>query len=137
MLTVVRKDDRFLVVQEPDCGQPWYLPAGRVEAGETLTEAAHREVLEEAGIPVVLEGILHLEHTPHGDGTARLRVVFVARPSDDTPPKSVPDGDSLQARWVTLDELDCLPLRSAEVRGLFRLAASGAPIAPLSLLGRE
>jgi 8-oxo-dGTP pyrophosphatase MutT (NUDIX family) len=136
-LTVVRKGDQFLVVQEADRGQLWYLPAGRIEPGESLTDGARREVLEEAGIPVVLEGILRLEHTPHKDGTARLRVIFVARPADDTPPKSVPDGESLRAAWVTLDELDRLPLRGAEVCELFHAVASGAVVAPLSLLRRE
>lgn len=136
-LTVVRKGDRFLVVQEASHGQEWYLPAGRIEAGEGFIEAAHREVLEEAGIPIVLQGILRLEHTTHDTGAARVRIIFLARPADDTPLKSVPDHDSLQARWVTLEELDCLPLRGEEVRELFRAVVSGAPVAPISLLGSE
>jgi phosphatase NudJ len=134
---VVRKGDQFLVVQEPSHGHHWYLPAGRVEARERLIDAARREVLEEAGIPVILEGILRVEHTPLRDGSARVRVVFLARPADDTPPKSVADRESLQAKWVTVEELDRLSLRGEEVRELFRAVLAGAPVAPLSLLGHE
>src|SRR5262249_52190944 len=100
-LVVVRKDDHFLVVEESKHGQLWYLPAGRVEAGESLEQAAVRETLEETGVPVVLEGILKIQHTPRA-GSARVRVIFLARPADDTPPKSVADSESLRAAWVTL-----------------------------------
>lgn len=135
-LVVVRKGERFLVVQERKHGQLWYLPAGRVEEGEGLKEAALRETREETGVPVVLEGILKIEHTPRRGGT-RVRVIFLARPADDTPPKSVADSESLRAAWVTLEELQTLPLRGDEVATLFRAVAGGMPAAPLSLLGDE
>jgi 8-oxo-dGTP pyrophosphatase MutT (NUDIX family) len=134
-LVIVRQGDRFLLVQERQNGE-WYLPAGRVEPGETLPDGARRETLEESGVPVILEGILRIEHTPHTGG-ARLRVVFLARPADDTPPKSVPDEETLQAAWVALDEIGRLPLRGREVEAICRAVAAGAPVAPLSLLGRE
>ena len=57
-LVVVRKGNRFLLVHERKHGQRWYLPAGRVEFGETFPEAAKREVMEEAGVPISLDGIL-------------------------------------------------------------------------------
>jgi len=76
-LVVVRLQHRFLLVHERKHGQKWYLPAGRVERGESLVEAARRETLEESGIPVVIEGILRIEHTPFSEGMARLRVIFV------------------------------------------------------------
>src|SRR5947209_2811521 len=96
-LVVARKGDRFLMVQERKHGQLWYLPAGRVEPGEGLCAAALRETLEETGVPVVLEGILKVQHTPHPSGSTRVRVIFLARAADDTPPKSVPNRESLQA----------------------------------------
>jgi phosphatase NudJ len=136
VLVVVRRGAEFLVVRETKHGQLWYLPAGRVEPGETLLEAARRETLEESGVPIEIEGILRLEHTPTR-GATRVRVVFVARPADDTPPKKTPDEHSREAGWVRLDELDRLPLRGPDVRWLFEAVAGGAPIAPLSLLGRE
>jgi len=49
VLVVVRQGDRFLLVHERRFNQPWYLPAGRVEPGETLTKAAVRETPEENG----------------------------------------------------------------------------------------
>ncbi|MEZ0374396.1 MAG: NUDIX domain-containing protein [Candidatus Sericytochromatia bacterium] len=135
-LVIVRRVDRFLLVQERKHGQSWYLPAGRVEAGESFAQAALRETLEESGIPVVLEGILRLEHSP-SVGAARLRVIFLARPADDTPPKQIADKHSLGARWVTLDEAARLPLRTAGLLDLFRELGAGAPVYPLSLLTSE
>jgi phosphatase NudJ len=139
VLTVVRKGDHFLLVQENEAGSPWYLPAGRVEPGETLTAAARREVLEEAGIPVVLDGIVKVQHTLtlRRDGVARLRVIFTAHPEDETPPKTTPDEHTLQAGWFTLKQIQELPLRASEVLDIFQAVADGAPIAPLSLLGVE
>lgn len=137
VLVVVRRGDRFLVTQEAKHGQLWYLPAGRVEPGEDFREAALREVREETGIPVVLEGILKVQHTPHQSGGARLRIIFLARPADETPPKQSPDEESLQAAWVTLDDLDRLPLRSEEVREIFHAVARGAPMVSLTMLGLE
>ena len=137
VLVVVRKDDRFLLVQERKHGQLWYLPAGRVEPGERLVDAAHRETMEEAGIRIVLDGIYQVQHTPFPDGLCRVRVVFAARPRDDSPPKSAPDDETLQAKWLTLEELGALPLRGFEVFELLRAVARGAPVHPLALLVRE
>lgn len=134
-LVVVRRADRFLVVRETKHGGGWYLPAGRAEPGETLIEAAHRETLEEAGMPIELEGLLKLLHTPYPD-SARVHAVFLARPAADVPPKSRPDEHSQEARWVTLDEVRRLPLRSADLANLFAWVAEGAAVYPLDLLGR-
>jgi 8-oxo-dGTP pyrophosphatase MutT (NUDIX family) len=135
-VVVVRRGDRFLIVQEQKQGQRWYLPAGRVEPGESFAAAARRETLEESGIPVRLVGVLRVEHSPDAAGS-RLRVVFVAEPMDDTPLKSVPDDESLGAAWVTLDELAAYPLRGPVVRELFEYVAGGGPVFPLDILQPE
>ncbi len=134
-LVAVRRGDRFLVVQERKHGQAWYLPGGGVEPGERIVDAAVREALEESGVPVVLDGIIRVQHTARPDGTARMRVIFAAHPADDSAPHAT--ADSLDARYVTLDELDALPLRGAEVRDIFRWLAGGGALAPLSLLTDE
>ncbi|HYT92848.1 MAG TPA: NUDIX domain-containing protein [Gemmataceae bacterium] len=135
-VVVVRRGDRFLLVHESKHGQLWYLPAGRVEPGESFVAAACRETLEESGVPVRVVGVIRVEHSPM-PAAARLRVVFLAEPVDDTPPKSEPDEESLEAAWVSLDELDRFPLRGEEVRELFTYVAAGGPIFPPSILQPE
>jgi 8-oxo-dGTP pyrophosphatase MutT (NUDIX family) len=140
VFAVVQKDDRFLLVQETKHGRSWYLPAGRVEPHESLVAAVHRETLEEAGVPIVLEGLLRVERTVRAGNGVRLRVFFAARPADDTPPKSVADAESLGAGWFTLAEAARLPLRgddvleSLELRLAARRGDAGAVLAPLTLL---
>ena len=142
-LVVVRHEDRFLLVQERKHGQLWYLPAGRVEPGETLAAGAIRETLEESGVPVRLTGMLRIEHTPRVgsapgvSGGARVRIIFVAEPAGDPTPKSAPDDESLGAEWVRLDQLDDYALRGEEVRELFEYVAEGGVVYPLELLQRE
>jgi phosphatase NudJ len=136
-MVVARKGDRFLVVHERKHGQGWYLPAGRVEPGESIADAAVRETLEETGVPVRLDGVLRVEHSPSMSGTARCRVFFTASPVDDRPPRATPNEESLGAAWVTLDELGRLPLRGDEVLALFRHVAAGGPVYPLSVLALE
>jgi 8-oxo-dGTP pyrophosphatase MutT (NUDIX family) len=136
-LVVVRLGDRFLIVHERKHGQGWYLPAGRVEPGERIVDGAVRETLEETGVPVRIEGVLRVEHTPSPSGGARCRVLFVASPEDDRPPRTTPDEESLGAAYVTLTELDRYPLRGQEVREIFRYVAAGGPVYPLSVLTFE
>src|SRR3978361_2225007 len=95
-VVLVRFGRRYLLVHERKHGQLWYLPAGRVEPGETFAAAAVRETLEETGVPVRLPGLIRVEHLP-GPVGARVRVVYVAEPTSDVPPKSVPDRESLGA----------------------------------------
>jgi len=133
VLVVVRLGRRYLLVKEPNKhGGGWYLPAGRVEPGETLRQAAIRETAEEGGIAIHLEGVLQLEYTPRPEGTVRERVIFVARPAGDEPPKQTADEESLGAAWFTLDEARRLELRGAEVLGYLEQVEAGGPILPIA-----
>jgi phosphatase NudJ len=114
VLVVVPHEGRYLVVQERD--GTYYLPAGKVEPGENLIEAAVRETAEEAGTLIGLRGLLGFDHEWHeATSRTRLRFVFVGFVGLVNPPKSRPDEHSLGAAWVTKDELRRLPLRHPEV----------------------
>lgn len=133
------ENDKFLLVHERKHGQLWYLPAGRVEPGETLEDGARREALEETGLHVRLTGLLKLQHSPGRDGMARVRAVYLAEPVDaDAPPKALPgDEHTLEARWCSLEEAEKLPLRGGEVTEMMRAVLGGAPSYPLEVVGDE
>ncbi|MDB5308222.1 MAG: nudJ [Gemmataceae bacterium] len=135
-VVVVRESDRYLLVHEAKHEQLWYLPAGRVEPGETLSAAAVRETLEETGVPVRLTGLIRVEHTASLRG-ARVRVIYLAEPTAATPPKTVPDQESLGAEWVRPGDLGAYPLRGDEVRELIEYLEAGGAVYPADLIQPE
>ena len=135
-LVVVQDADRFVLVHEQR-NRGWYLPAGKVDPGETLEQGAIRETEEESGLQVALAGVIRFEFSPALMGRdARFRVVFLAHPVGGRL-KTKPDRHSLEARWTTLNALENYRLRCDEVRRHLRYVAAGGPIAPLSFLRQE
>ena len=142
-LIVVRhpKTHKWLAVEESR-SRGWWLPGGFVENGDNHHSTAHKETLEEAGIEVRLLGILHIQSDIRRTG-ARQRVIYYAEPKDPNQElKSVPDEESLSAKWLTIAELEHLARRPppAGLRGHELLVYAQyveqqkGPIYPLSLL---
>lgn len=136
VVVIVRKGDQYLLVHERKHGQLWYLPAGRVEPGEKLEEAALRETLEESGLEVRLTGVIRVEYTAHNFGS-RMRVLYLAEPTSDAEPKSVPDDESLGAEWVRRRDLGLYALRGDDVLDVIKFVDEGGTIYPLDVLALE
>jgi 8-oxo-dGTP pyrophosphatase MutT (NUDIX family) len=104
---VVERDGRFLVVEEEtDDGLRFNQPAGHLDEGESLVQAAAREALEETAHqfrPEFLVGIYQWPR-PAGDITY-LRFAFggARRPVSTRIARST-DG-IVRAVWMSLDEL--------------------------------
>jgi len=61
---------------EPNKGR-WSLPGGLVEVGETLEEAARREVKEELGLEVAIDGLMQVADEVIRDDEGRVKYHFV------------------------------------------------------------
>ncbi|MFX1822403.1 NUDIX hydrolase [Acinetobacter sp. AS5] len=107
--TIVEKDGKFLFVEEHTEGVTHTVfnqPAGHIECGETIIEAAIRETMEETGHTVSIESLLGIyTYTPpmFPDRTY-FRFCFLAK-SIDYDPNATLDTDIVGAVWMTLDEL--------------------------------
>lgn len=134
VLVIVEHQRRFLLIRETNHGKKWYFPAGGVEPGETLVEAAVRETLEEAGVLVQPVGLIRLDQSWGGSGDGlytRWRYALVARPVGSIEPKKTPDEHSLEARWVDLADVALFDLRGDEVIELFEMVHRGTPTLPI------
>ncbi len=103
--TIVTEADRFLMVEEQPLGRRVInQPAGHLEPGETLFEAAIRETLEETGWEVRLQSISGIYHyTVAEAGTTYHRVTFIAEPIKEV--TKMVDHDIDQVLWLTADEI--------------------------------
>jgi 8-oxo-dGTP pyrophosphatase MutT (NUDIX family) len=100
---------RLLVVRRCDSGS-WELPGGRVDVGETAVQAAVRETAEEAGVQVLVTGLVGVFTDPGyvirsrtGEVRQQFALVFRARAIG-----GVPHGDldeTSEAAWVAVADL--------------------------------
>lgn len=109
---VVRRDDRFLVVEEQaDNGIVFNQPAGHIEAGETPFEAVRREVLEETGWEFEPEAVVGIYLYPNrAVGVTYLRLCYAGRCTVHHPERPLDDG-ILRACWMSRAELAAQPSR--------------------------
>jgi 8-oxo-dGTP pyrophosphatase MutT (NUDIX family) len=80
-------------------------PAGHVEPGEDILQAAIRETMEETGWEVSIRGFLGIStHFAEANGVTYYRLSFVAQAVrfDET---AVIDSDIDEALWMSLDEI--------------------------------
>lgn len=59
---IIEKDGKYLLVQgaKKKCYQKWNFPAGHLDFNESLTQGAIREIKEETGCDVQLNGICYI-----------------------------------------------------------------------------
>lgn len=102
---------RLLLVKrghEPGRGL-WSVPGGRVEAGEEHRAAAVREVAEETGVEVVLDGLAGIVERPGAAGIVYTIEDFFAHLAPGADPESIRPGDDAdEVGWFYPDEVEQL-----------------------------
>ena len=107
---VVVRDGRALVVRRahaPRQGE-WSLPGGLLDLGESLADAARREVKEETGLEVSVGPILETFDRVHRDAEGRIQyhfviVDFLCESADGEP---CAGSDAEAVAWVTSEDIE-------------------------------
>ncbi|MBM3604599.1 MAG: NUDIX domain-containing protein [Alphaproteobacteria bacterium] len=127
-IAAVFKQGQVLLVRRanpPDAGR-WGFPGGQVDLGESLEEAAVRELAEETGIRATAERVFTaVDAFDHDEsGVLRHHYVLVAVLCSWVSGKPTAGDDALEARWFPLDRLGTADLAlSLDVEKVARLGA--------------
>ena len=126
---VVLRGDEVLLIRraKPPVSDNWSIPGGAQEIGETVREAALREVAEETGLAVEIVGLVDVVDgiTRDADGRARYHYTLVDFAARWTAGEARAASDAAAVRWVGLDALARVPMW-AETRRIVAAAAGMA-----------
>jgi mutator protein MutT len=109
-IAAVFLDGRILLVRRanpPDAGR-WGFPGGKIDAGETIENAAVRELREETGVHAAAHRVFTaVDVFDRGeDGRLRRHFILIAVLCKWQSGQPVAGDDALEAKWFALDELD-------------------------------
>lgn len=88
----------------------WVMPGGKIDLGEPIIDALKREVIEEVGLEVAVDGLIDVfEHLTPGDDNCHFIILYYrCRPVHcDT---SHNEHEVAEAVWVNRDELTSYPM---------------------------
>ena len=105
----------------------WSIPGGKQEWGETLHEAAHREIMEETGVAIadlklidVVDGLMR-----DGQNTLTRHLTLIDYRASWLSGEVRPGDDAADARWVPLADLARYNLWSETMRVILAGANMG------------
>lgn len=110
------KTPRFLLVTARRTPTRWIFPKGRIEPGESVVDAALRELEEEAGVTGKPLCTLDVVRFPIGRRGVEIRYVLVAATNDGE------EREGRRLKWLKLDEA-LEALSHDESRALLKRAA--------------
>jgi ADP-ribose pyrophosphatase YjhB (NUDIX family) len=125
---IVLHEGRVLLVKRgraPGLGL-WSVPGGLVDLGESTVDAARREVEEETGLKVRIAGLVGVLDRVTRDAEGRVRyhwvlIDYLAVP--ESVETLTAGSDAAEVRWVTIDEVERLPITEGLVDMIQRAAA--------------
>lgn len=108
---------RLLLVHRRD-NDRWALPGGAIELGESVAQAAIREVREETGITIEVTGMVGIYSDPrhiiaYDDGEVRQQFAICVRARPLGGILST-DSESTEVRWVPPTELEGLDMHPTQ-----------------------
>ncbi len=111
---VVIHKNRVLLVKRknPPAENLWAIPGGKLQFGETLRQAAEREILEETGVLIKAGEIVHTFEIIDRDaeGQIRYHYIIIDLSGEYISGDPSPDDDALEARWISKEELKNFPV---------------------------
>ena len=126
---IVFRNDKVLLVRRANAPSEdlWAIPGGKVKLGESLKQAAEREIKEETGITIrAREPVFTFDHIEtDGNNRVRFHYVIVDLNADYVSGQPRPGDDALEARWISSSQLKGLNVSQKTLEALAQLFKFG------------
>lgn len=97
------QNDKILLVQRANAPNKglWALPGGKIDAGETIAEAAIRELCEETSLKAIPKNIFFIREIIEDNFHYVLNCIRAENPVGDL----VAGDDAAEARWMSITDI--------------------------------
>ena len=123
--TVVMDSDMVLMIKrdKPPRQGSWSLPGGAQELGETIREAARREVREETGLEIGIFGLIDVVDSVRSDADDKIEYHYtlIDLAGYSVGGTLMAGGDAQDCRWFTRTEINAMDIWS-ETKRIISLA---------------
>lgn len=117
---VVFREGRVLLIRrgQAPAKDLWAIPGGSVEIGETLQQAAEREIREETGIriravrPIYIFDVIERDERE----SVRFHYVIIDLSAEYVSGELSAGDDAVEARWVSAEEINSLAVNSTTLQ---------------------
>ncbi len=117
---VVFREGRVLLVRrgQAPAKDLWAIPGGSIEIGETLQQAAEREIREETGIriraarPIFIFDVIERDESE----SIRFHYVIIDLSAEYVSGELSAGDDAVEARWVSAEEINSLAINSTTLQ---------------------
>jgi ADP-ribose pyrophosphatase YjhB (NUDIX family) len=110
-------EKKLLMIKRKDSGK-WALPGGTMNIGESIIDCAKREVSEETGFNVEIEGLVSIYSDPHikveycnGEIRQEFNVTYMGRIVDG---ELKLDEESTDAAWIPLNSIHTIHMTESQ-----------------------
>lgn len=114
VLGIIELDERFLLLRKVDTAEiwdkKWEFPGGKIEPGESVSEALTREIQEETGLVVTQPKLIgaYTYHWDHPDFTQQT-FILLHRVQAGSPNITLNPTENDDYKWVTLEDFYAIP----------------------------
>jgi len=110
---IFKKNDRYFCAQRKDQGElakKWEFPGGKIEVGETHTEALVREIKEELNTDIIVNEFLMTVHHEYY-GFILTMHCYMCEISKGT----LTISEHLDSKWLTIEEMGKMDFALADI----------------------